>query len=106
MSSTNKRSWRTLLEMALFPLVLLLSAYLGMLLFSAFEPTLVRGAMRGLRVFLGVSVAMLGVPTFYSFTQRFDDRPHYRWWFSLLTLIIGPLEYFGTAIVLDALFVG
>ena len=106
MTPTNKRSGRALAEMVLLTLVMLLSVYLGMLLFSAFELTLVRGAMRGLRIFLGVIVAVLGATTFFLLNQHFGGKSHSVLWFAIFTLIIGPLEYFSAALALDALFVG
>jgi hypothetical protein len=102
MTTTKRRLWRVLAEAVLF----MLAIYLGGLLFSMFEPTLVRGVMRGLRIFLGVVVFVLGAFVFYLTVQRFVGKPHYELRFGALFLITGPLEYFGAALVLDALFVG
>jgi hypothetical protein len=107
MTPTNKRSRRQVLaEMVLLTVVMLLSVYLGMLLFSVFEPTLVRGAMRGLRIFLGVVVFILGAAVFYLAVLPHARKPHFEIRFAALILIIGPLEYFGVALALDAFAVG
>ncbi len=105
MVPTNRRSRRALAEMVLFTLVMLLSLFLGMLLFSAFEPTLVRGVMRGLRIFLGVVVFVQGAAVFALAVQRFVREPHSMLRFAALFLLIGPLEYFGIKLALDALAV-
>jgi uncharacterized membrane protein len=107
MTPTNKRSRRQVLaEMVLLTSVMLLSVYLGTLLFSVFEPTLVRGAMRGLRIFLGVVVFVLGFVAGVLAAQGFTRKSHFELRFATLVLIIGPLEYLGGALALDAFVVG
>ncbi len=106
MTPANKRSRRALVEVLLRTLVMLLSVFLGMLLFSAFEPTLVRGVMRGLRIFLGAVVFVQGAAVFVLAVQRFVREPHSELQFAIFMLLIGPLEYFGIALALDALAVG
>jgi hypothetical protein len=106
MTPTKRRSRRALAEFVFLTIVMMLSVYLGGLLFSVFEPTLVRGVMRGLRIFLGVVVFILGAVVFYFAVLPHARKPHFELRFAALILITGPLEYFGVALALDALAVG
>ncbi len=105
MTPTNGRSRRALAERVFLMVVMMLSVYLGTLLFSAFEPTLDRGVMRGLRIFLGLVVFVQGAAVFALAVQRFVREPHSVLRFAALFLLFGPLEYFGIKLALDALTV-
>ena len=103
MTSQAQRAKLNGREMLSLTLTGVLSIYLGHSLFSFFEPTLIRGVMQGLRIFLGITVLVLGLLVMFLGAQATSQKKHRLWWFITLTMTFEPLAFFGFLLALDTL---
>ena len=90
-------------EMVSLVLIGVLSIYMGYQLFSFFEPTLIRGVMQGLRIFLGITVFVFGLLVMFLGAQLTSQKQHRLGWLVTLTIVFEPLTFFGFQLALDTL---
>jgi hypothetical protein len=103
MTSQTPRARLNGREMLSLAVTGILSTYLGFSLFSFFEPTLIRGVMQGLRIFLGITLFVLGLLVMLLGAKLTSQKQHRLGWFVTLTIVFEPLVFFGFLLALDTL---
>ena len=106
MTPTRKRAGFSWAEILFVTFAGVLSIYLGEVLFSAFEPSLISGAMRELRIFLGAIISVFGAIIVFLGAQAVTGKPHAALRIGVLILLVLPFTYVGVKLLLATISSG